>query len=153
MIRTYSELIKLPTFEKRLSYLLLHGKVGVETFGFDRWLNQHFYTSEEWKKLRREIIIRDDGCDLGVQDYIIGSDGERIYEYEIEGSILVHHMNPIAVDDIINCTPYLMNPEFLICTSFNTHQALHFKNLEMIKKVAPIYPIERKPNDTCPWKS
>lgn len=139
MILTYNELIRLPTFEERLSYLLLHGRVGVETFGFDRWLNQHFYRSEEWKQLRRKIIIRDNGCDLGV-------DG-----YDIQGAILVHHMNPIVADDIVNCTPYLMNPDFLISTSFNTHQAIHYENADLLK-VAPIYPTERKPNDTCPWK-
>lgn len=139
MILTYSELIRLPTFEERLSYLLLHGRVGAETFGFDRWLNQHFYRSEEWKQLRRKIIIRDNGCDLGV-------DG-----YDIQGAILVHHMNPIVSDDIVNCTPYLMNPDFLISTSFDTHQAIHYENAELLK-VAPIYPTERKPNDTCPWK-
>ena len=139
MILTYNELIRLPTFEERLSYLLLHGRVGAETFGFDRWLNQHFYRSEEWKQLRRKIIIRDNGCDLGV-------DG-----YDIQGAILVHHMNPIASDDIVNCTPYLMNPDFLISTSFDTHQAIHYENAELLK-VAPIYPTERKPNDTCPWK-
>ena len=139
MILTYNELIRLSTFEERLSYLLLHGRVGAETFGFDRWLNQHFYRSEEWKQLRRKIIIRDNGCDLGV-------DG-----YDIQGAILVHHMNPIASDDIVNCTPYLMNPDFLISTSFDTHQAIHYENAELLK-VAPIYPTERKPNDTCPWK-
>ena len=139
MILTYSELIRLPTFKERLSYLLLHGRVGAETFGFDRWLNQHFYRSEEWKQLRRKIIIRDNGCDLGV-------DG-----YDIQGAILVHHMNPIVSDDIVNCTPYLMNPDFLISTSFDTHQAIHYENAELLK-VAPIYPTERKPNDTCPWK-
>lgn len=151
MVRTYSELIKLPTFEERLSYLLLSGKVGAETFGFDRWLNQHFYKSEEWKKLRRQIIIRDNGCDLAVQDYIYGVNGEKLYKYEIQGSILVHHMNPIAADDIVNCTPYLMNPDFLISTSFKTHQALHYERATLSKK-PPIYLNERKPNDTCPWK-
>lgn len=139
MVLTYSELIKLPTFEERLEYLMLHGQVGSETFGFDRWLNQHFYRSEEWKRIRREIIIRDNGCDLGI-------DG-----YDIQGAILVHHMNPIVADDIVNCTPYLMNPDFLISTSFDTHQAIHYENVEMLK-IAPIYPTERKPNDTCPWK-
>lgn len=139
MILTYNELIRFPTFEERLSYLLLHGRVGAETFGFDRWLNQHFYRSEEWKQLRRKIIIRDNGCDLGV-------DG-----YDIQGAILVHHMNPIVADDIVNCTPYLMNPDFLISTSFNTHQAIHYENADLLK-VASIYPTERKPNDTCPWK-
>lgn len=139
MILTYNELIRLPTFEERLSYLLLRGRVGAETFGFDRWLNQHFYRSEEWKQLRRKIIIRDNGCDLGV-------DG-----YDIQGAILVHHMNPIVADDIVNCTPYLMNPDFLISTSFDTHQAIHYENADLLK-VAPIYPTERKPNDTCPWK-
>lgn len=140
MIRTYSELIKIPTFEERLSYLMLNGKVGAETFGFDRWLNQRFYTSEEWQQLRNDIIVRDNGCDLGVKGY------------DIQDMIIVHHMNPIVSDDIINCTPYLLNPEFLICTSFDTHQAIHYQTADMLK-ISPIYPIERKPNDTCPWKS
>lgn len=139
MILTYKELIRLPTFEERLSYLMLHGQVGAETFGFDRWLNQVFYHSQEWKDVKQKIIIRDNGCDLGVGGY------------DIQGSILVHHMNPIVTDDIVNCTPFLLNPDFLISTSFNTHQAIHYSNPEMLK-VAPIYPVERKPNDTCPWK-
>ena len=140
MMRTYSELIKLPTFKERLNYLLINGRVGALTFGFDRWLNQHFYTSDEWKELRKDIIIRDNGCDLGVKDY------------DIQESIIIHHMNPIVVDDIINRTPYLLNPEYLICTSFNTHQAIHYSDPELLK-VLPIYPVERKPNDTIPWKT
>ena len=141
MIRTYSELIKLPTFEERLQYLLLKGRVGAETFGFDRWLNQHFYTSKLWRDdIRPKIIARDLGCDLGVEGY------------DIQESIIIHHMNPIATKDIVNCTPFLLNPEFLICTSFNTHQAIHYENAEMLK-IAPIYFTERKPNDTCLWKT
>ena len=141
MIRTYSELIKLPTFEERLQYLLLKGSVGAETFGFDRWLNQQFYTSKLWRDdIRPKIIARDLGCDLGVEGY------------DIHESIIIHHMNPILTKDIVYCTPFLLNPEFLICTSFNTHQAIHYENAEMLK-IAPIYFTERKPNDTCLWKT
>jgi len=143
MIRTYSELIKLPTFEERLKYLMVKGKVGAETFGFDRWLNQHFYNTEEWKRIRREVIIRDRGLDLGV-------DG-----YDIYGSIIIHHMNPILVRDIVERSDHLLKPEYLISTSFNTHQVIHYNNEEMLKngntyRIATL--IERLPNDTSPWK-
>ena len=137
-IRTYTELSSFKTFEERFEYLKLDGIVGAETFGFDRWLNQNFYHSKEWKTLRRDIIVRDNGCDLGI-------DG-----YDISGDIIIHHMNPITIDDIINVTAYLMNPDYLICTSLNTHNAIHYSYKEL--KGIPIYPVERKPFDTCPWK-
>lgn len=136
-IRTYSELITLPTFEERYRYLKLGGRVGEDTFGFDRYLNQEFYKSDEWRSLRDEIIIRDCGCDLGIDNREIL--GQRI---------LVHHMNPITKDDILHRTEYLLNPEFLICTVKNTHDAIHYGDEGLLVTVPP----ERTRNDTCPWK-
>ena len=136
MIRTYSELIKLPTLKERFRYLKLDGQAFGSTFGFDRYINQDFYNSYEWRKLRRDIIVRDNACDLAVPGY------------EIYGRILVHHLNPIAVDDILNMTDYLMNPEYLITVSFITHNAIHYGDESLIERD----PIERRPNDTCPWK-
>lgn len=135
-IKTYSELISIPTFLGRFEYLKLDGLVGIETFGFDRYLNQAFYKSKEWRKIRDEIIIRDLGYDLGV-------DG-----YDIQGRILIHHINPISKDDIIRRSDLLLNPEFLICTSKNTHDAIHYGD----KNPSLTVPIERTPNDTCPWR-
>lgn len=136
IIRTYSELLRLPTFEERYRYLRLGGRVGEETFGFDRYLNQIFYKSDEWLSLRDKIIIRDNGCDLGIE-------GREIY-----GRILIHHMNPISVKDIMDRTDYLLNPEYLICTVKNTHDAIHYGNEESLILI----PRERTKNDTCPWK-
>lgn len=136
MIRTYSELCKLISFEERYKYLRLCGKVGDETFGRDRYLNQILYKSEEWKSLRRKIILRDNGCDLGC-------DG-----YEIQGRILIHHINPISIDDILQRNPKVFDPENLITVSHNTHQAIHYSD-ETILLTAPI---ERTKNDTCPWR-
>lgn len=135
-IKTYSELIKLPTYEERYKYLQLKGTVGEETFGFDRYWNQNFYRSQEWKRIRNYVIIRDNGCDLGMEDRII------------QGKIIIHHMNPISSRDIQNVSDYLMNPEYLICTTHQTHNAIHYgdENLLMTN------PIERTANDTCPWK-
>lgn len=139
IIRTYSELITLPTFEERYRYLRLGGKVGEETFGFDRYLNQKFYrTDEEWLESRDYAIIRDLGCDLAMPDRKI-PDGVKI---------LVHHMNPITVDDIVYRTKYLLDPEYLICTIKNTHDAIHYGDERLLIKD----PIERVRNDTCPWK-
>ena len=115
---------------------MLYGSVGTETFGFDRYINQIFYHSKEWKKFRREIIIRDDGCDLGVEGH------------EIERGIIIHHMNPISTDDIINKTEYLLNPEYVICTMLSTHNAIHYADEQVLQDELVI----RKPNDTCPWK-
>ena len=136
IIRTYSELIALPTFEERFEYLKLSGSVGKDTFGYDRYLNQVFYSSYEWRKLRDEIIIRDNGCHLGVSDRII------------YGKIYIHHINPLRKDDIISRSEYLRNPDFLICTSFETHNAIHYGDINLL----PRDPIERTKNDTCPWK-
>lgn len=135
-IKTYSELITLPTFEERYRYLKLDGRVGEETFGFDRYLNQTFYKSKEWRAIRNEVIVRDNGCDLGIPDR------------EITGMILIHHMNPITVDDILTQSDYLLNPEYLICTVKNTHNAIHYGDESLLITA----PIERRPNDTSPWK-
>ena len=137
MIRTYSELIQLPTFKERFEYLKLSGSVGKATFGYDRYLNQKFYKSTEWKRLRDEIIVRDNGCEMGLDDY------------EIKGRIFIHHMNPIVDDDIVNVSDYLMNPEYLICVSHDVHNAIHYGNDDILR-VKDYVP--RRPNDTCPWK-
>lgn len=134
-IRTYSELITFPTFKERFDYLKLNGKVGIDTFGFDRYLNQKFYNSPEWKRIRDLVILRDNGCDLGVEGYGIG----KIY---------IHHMNPIDSSDLLNRSMYLLDPEYMICVSHETHNALHYGDYSLLSKD----PIVRRPNDTCPWK-
>lgn len=136
MARTYSELIKIPTFLERFKYLKLNGSVGVDTFGFDRYLNQTFYRSYEWKRLRNDVIVRDMGCDLGLEGY------------DIFDKILVHHMNPIGPDDIIHRSDYLLDPEFLICTSKLTHDAIHYGDEQILYQD----PVIRTPGDTCPWR-
>ena len=138
MIRTYSELIKLPTFEERYEYLKLNGKVGEDTFGFDRYLNQIFYKSKEWSLSKNYVITRDLGCDLAISDREI-PDGVPI---------LVHHMNPIMIKDIVNRSDILLNPEYLITTTKITHNAIHYGNSSLLVCA----PIERTKNDTCPWK-
>ena len=136
-IRTYSELITLPTFIDRYQYLKLGGKVGEDTFGFDRYLNQVFYQSKEWRSIRDYVITRDNGCDLGIPGH------------EIYGRILIHHMNPITADDILKRSDFLLNPEYLICTIKNTHDAIHYSDESLLITD----PIERSKNDTCPWKN
>lgn len=135
-IRTYSEMSRLSTFKERYEYLRLAGAVGQETFGFDRYLNQVFYRSREWKSVRDQVIIRDCGCDLGVE-------GREIY-----GRILIHHMNPISAEDIERKTAILLNPEYLICTTHMTHNAIHYGDENLL----PSEPIQRHRYDTCPWK-
>ena len=136
-IRTYEELSKLKTFEERYEYLKLDGTVGEETFGFDRYLNQKFYKYDpDWKKIRDEVIFRDNGCDLGIEGR------------EINGLILVHHMNPITKDDILNRSEYLLNPNYLITTIKSTHDAIHYGSSDMLMKD----PVVRSKNDTCPWR-
>lgn len=143
IIRTYSELIKIPTFEERFEYLKLDGKVGEETFGFDRYLNQKFYTTDrEWLAARDFAIVRDTGSNSRCQDLGMPS-GHDIY-----GRILVHHMNPITKYDILNRTKFLLDPEYLICTIDNTHRAIHYGDRSLLISS----PIERTPHDTCPWK-
>ncbi len=136
MIRTYSELILLPTFQERYEYLKLSGQVGKETFGSDRYLNQLFYKDQEWLSVRDEVIIRDGGCDLGIEGR------------ELDSYIIVHHMNPITKEDILNRTEILLDPEYLICVSKRTHDAIHYGDSGLLIPD----PIIRTKNDTCPWK-
>jgi hypothetical protein len=136
IIRTYSELITIPTFEERYEYLRLGGKVGEETFGFDRYLNQTFYKSDPWLEVRDFVIIRDYGCDLAVKGR------------EIHGRIIVHHMNPITIEDVLRKSKYLLDPEYLISTVKNTHDAIHYGDSSLLISD----PIERTKNDTCPWR-
>lgn len=137
MIRSYSELIKLPTFEERFDYLKLGGSVGQSTFGYDRYLNQQFYTSGKWRKFRDEIIARDMGCDLGVEGY------------EINGQpVLIHHINPLKRNDIVDRSPYLMDPDNVITTTYRTHRAIHYGDKSQIFTGL----VERSANDTCPWR-
>lgn len=135
-IKTYSELITIPTFEGRYNYLRLGGQVGEETFGFDRWLNQRFYKDPEWLAARDYVIVRDNGCDLAIPDR------------EIRTRILVHHMNPITKEDILRRSKILLDPEYLICTIKNTHDAIHYGDESLLITA----PVERSRNDTCPWK-
>lgn len=135
-MKTYSELILLPTFKERFDYLKLDGVVGRETFGFDRYANQALYKSPEWRKTRRDIILRDKGCDLAIPDRVIF------------GKILIHHINPISIDDILNRDPKVFDPENLICVQFETHNAIHYGDEGLLFLGLQ----ERKPNDTCPWR-
>lgn len=135
-IKTYSELIKRETFIDRYEYLKIGGRVGEDTFGFDRYLNQIFYKSKEWLKIRDYVITRDNGCDLGISGY------------EIYGKIFIHHINPVTKNDIIRRSDWILDPEFLISTSKVTHDAIHYGSVDLLITS----PIERKPNDTCPWK-
>ena len=136
IIRSYSELRRITTFEERYKYLQLGGTVGKDTFGFDRYINQIFYRSQKWRSIRDQVIIRDNGCDLGVEGY------------DIYGRILIHHMNPITLEDIEKESDFLLNPEYLICTTHNTHNAIHYGD----EKLLITAPIERTKNDTCPWR-
>lgn len=134
--KSYRELSRLHTFEERFRYLRLRGDVGRDTFGFDRVFNQKFYNSSEWKRVRRKVILRDNGCDLGIPGH------------DISGVILIHHLNPITMKDIEDGSDALLDPDNLICTSHLTHNAIHYGDENLLPK----NPIERKPNDTCPWK-
>lgn len=137
-IRTYSELITLPTFEERYEYLRLDGIVGESTFGFDRYLNQLFYRSDEWRRIRDHVIVRDNGCDLAMEDR----------EIVRPQRILIHHMNPISKEDILKRSDFLLNPEYLICTTKITHDAIHYGDEGLLV----LSPTERSPYDTCPWR-
>lgn len=136
-IRTYTELSRIKTFDGRFRYLKLKGRVGEETFGFDRYLNQIFYKSPEYRKIRREVILRDNGCDMGFEDC------------EIVGKIYVHHMNPITRTDILERTDFALNPEYMICVSHNTHNAIHYGDESLLPSMDII---ERRPNDQAPWR-
>lgn len=135
-IKCYSELMILPTFQARYRYLRLSGAVGKETFGFDRYMNQFFYRSPEWKNVRDLVVIRDGGCDLGIP-------GREIFS-----RIIIHHMNPIRPEDIRNRSELLLDPEYLITTVHETHQAIHYGDEHLLIQE----PIVRRPNDTCPWR-
>lgn len=136
--RCYSDLIALKTFEERFKYLSLDGSVGEQTFGFERYLNQKFYVSGLWRRIRRDVIIRDNGCDLGIEDL------------EIRGSIYIHHMNVVKPKDFIEITDELINPEYLICVSRRTHYAIHYGDDATFLQSREI--VERRPYDTCPWR-
>lgn len=136
MLRSYSELSRLRSFDERFRYLLLAGSVGVETFGFDRYVNQRFYRSEEWKHVRNIVIARDNGCDLGIE----GRD--------INGRVYVHHMNPMNLEQINDHMDLILDPEYLVCVTFATHNAIHYGDESYIT----LAPVERQPNDMCPWK-
>lgn len=135
MKRSYTELSKLKTFKERFEYLKLNGQVGASTFGYDRYLNQSFYKSKQWKKVRDQVIIRDNGCDLGV-------DG-----YQINDKIIIHHMNPISLEDLESGSNEIYNPEYLISVSDLTHNAIHYSDENILEKTI----IERKPGDTKLW--
>ena len=136
MLRTYTELARLATFEERFDYLALTGQVGTATFGFDRYLNQRFYASTEWKKVRNFVLARDEACDLGIEGL------------DIRYMPLVHHMNPIQPKDLEEFNPDILEPEFLITTTKNTHNAIHFGDRS---RLTPLV-VERQPNDQCPWR-
>ena len=135
--RSYKELSRLKTFDERFEYLKIGGVVGESTFGFERFINQMLYNSSKWKRIRNQVIIRDNGCDLGL-------DG-----YDIQDKIIVHHMNPMTVDDLKEFSEDVFNPEYLICVSPMTHNAIHYGDRNLLPK--PF--VERRPGDTCPWKS
>lgn len=136
IIKTYSEMISLPTFIERFEYLKIGGKVGDATFGYDRYLNQILYRTPEWKRFRRDIIVRDMGCDLACEDR------------EIVGKIMVHHINPLTIEDVYNLDPKIFDPENVVCVSLDTHNAIHYGDQSLLMKD----PVVRTKNDTCPWK-
>ena len=136
-MKTYTDLVQFDTYEERLAYLKLDGKVGADTCGFDRYLNQILYRSPEWKRLRNQIITRDNGCDLGIPGF------------HIPGRILIHHINPIRPEDVLTRSDIVFNPEYLITVSHKTHNFIHYTNPSDIPAREVV---ERKPNDTCPWK-
>lgn len=136
IIKTYSELIRLSTFEDRYQYLAMHGTVGKDTFGSDRYFNQKFYKSRDWRRIRDQVIVRDGACDLGIKGR------------EISGRVIIHHMNPFSMDDLTSDDALeLLNPEYLICVSHETHNAIHYGDAGLLPEIF----VERRPNDTCPW--
>lgn len=135
--RSYKELSRLRTFKERYDYLRLHGEVGKDTFGFDRYLNQALYMSPEWRRFRKEVIIRDNGCDLGDPDH------------EIKGDrIIIHHINPLTVEDVMERAPAIFDMDNVVCVSYRTHQAIHYGDESLL----PQEPVQRSAGDTCPWK-
>ena len=148
-IRSYSELALLPTFEERFQYLKLNGRVSEATFGSERWLNQDFYhRDDDWLEARDWVIIRDNGCDLGIEGHEILGWTDPVTKKYYPPTILVHHMNPLTKEDIVRRTKYLLDPEYLICTILNTHNAIHYGDINLLVRD----PIVRKPHDTCPWR-
>lgn len=146
-IRTYSELITLPTFEERFEYLRLDGQVGKETFGYDRYLNQMLYNSQDWRRFRNKIIIRDNACDLAHEEHEIPSWRDK--DGRLRGpKILIHHINPVTMDDIVERRPMVFDPDNVITTIMSTHNAIHFGDASLLPKA----PVERSRNDTCPWR-
>lgn len=135
MLKTYTEASRYLTFDERFEYLRLHGSVGRETFGFDRYVNQRFYKSFEWRRARDFVIVRDDGCDLGISGY------------EIHSEILIHHINPLSIDDIVHGEQWIFNPEYLITTTHRTHNAIHYSDKSLLPKVV----VARTPGDTKLW--
>ena len=136
IIRTYSELISIPSYLDRFNYVKLEGVVGRETFGYSRYLNQILYNSPEWKRFRRDMVLRDGGFDLAHEEYMIG------------GSIYLHHLNPITIQDVLDRNPMIFDPENVVCVSFDTHQAIHYSDESMLN----LGFVERRPYDTCPWR-
>ena len=136
--KSYSEMSQCGTFDERYNYLKLQGEVAGETFGFDRYLNQKFYKSREWKRVRDQVIVRDNGCDMGLKDY------------PIKGKILIHHINPLSLDEVNNSSPALLDPNNLVCVSHETHNAIHYGDQTIVKDKTLV---ERRPNDTSPWRS
>lgn len=134
--KCYSELITIPDYLDRYYYLKIGGQIGFETFGYDRYLNQILYTSDEWKAFRKRIIIRDNGCDMAHEDY------------ELDKRIIVHHIDPITVEDVLNRDPKVFDPENAVCVSLNTHNAIHYGDESLLM----LPPVERSKNDTCPWR-
>lgn len=146
-MKSYTELCQLATYEERLEYLQLHGKVGKDTFGFDRWLNQDFYQSREWRQFRDKIIARDGGCDLGCVDHPI-TDWVLRNGVSVRPKISIHHLNPITKEDVLRHSEKLLDPENAICVSAATHKAIHYGTGQ--KENLPDG--DRKPGDTCPWR-
>ena len=136
MIKTYSEMITFHSFEDRFEYLKMSGSIGIDTFGFDRYLNQIFYNCKEWQDVRRIVIIRDCGCDLGIEGR------------EIPRNIIVHHLNPISVDQVTSRNPIIFDPEFLVTTNLRTHNGIHYGSIQSVTTI----PVIRRPNDTTPWR-
>ena len=140
MVKTYSELIKLNTLEERYEYLKISSMIGIETFGHDRYLNQMFYSSDIWKEFRSRIILRDNGCELGLEGYEIG------------GKIYIHHLNPICVEDVLEKRPCILDPDNAVCVSLDMHNAIHYGKDFSLLNLTKYSFNQRTPNDTCPWK-
>lgn len=149
IIRSYSELITIPKFLDRYEYLRIGGEVGAATFGYDRYLNQILYTSDKWRRFRRDIIIRDEGRDLACEGFEIGGYYDRASDKHKPGFVIVHHINPITVQDVLDHNPMVFDPDNVVCTSRNTHNAIHYGDASLLVTA----PVERSQNDMCPWRT